>query len=133
MCKGRAESSRGAPTGFLSQMNISGLLLLLVDPVPPLILKKGHKKGRTSECKTRALLERKDGKQGIVFIKHLISFVCFLKNKREEMDGYKKCPQSPLQIHLTDTRGREHSRSFILTIFYGYVLLARVGWGGGEM
>jgi hypothetical protein len=46
------------------------------------------------------------------------------------MDGYKKCPQRPLQIHLTDTRGREHSRSFILSIFYGYVLLAKTGEGG---
>jgi hypothetical protein len=65
--------------------------------------------------------------EGVVFIKDLISFVCFLNAEGEEMDGYKKCPQRPLQIHLTGTREGEHSTSFIVSVFYGYVLLSKTG------
>jgi hypothetical protein len=47
---------------------------------------------------------RREKEKGAVFIKDLISFVCFLKH-REEMDGYKETPWRLLKIHLTDTRG----------------------------
>jgi len=60
--------------------------------------------------------EREGGEKGVVFIKDLMSFVCFLKH-REEMDGYKKDPWRLLKIHLTGTRGGssgESHREYIL-------------------
>jgi len=66
---------------------------------------------------------RKRGKR-VVFIKDLMSFVCFLKH-REEMDGYKKDPWRLLKIHLTGTRGGP-SESSIVSIFYEYTVVASV-------
>lgn len=67
--------------------------------------------------------ERERGKR-VVFIKDLMSFVCFLKH-RKEMDGYKKDPWRLLKIHLTGTRGGPWGSS-IVRIFYEYTVVARV-------
>lgn len=66
---------------------------------------------------------REIGKR-VVFIKDLMSFVCFLKH-REEMDGYKKDPWRLLKIHLAGTR-RGSSGSSIVSIFYEYTVVACV-------
>lgn len=47
--------------------------------------------------------EKREREKRVVFIKDLMSFVCFLKH-REGMDGYKKAPWRLLKIHLTGTR-----------------------------
>lgn len=66
---------------------------------------------------------RERGKR-VVFIKDLMSFVCFLKH-REEMDGYKKDPWRLLKIHLTGTRGGSLGSSTV-SIFYEYTVVAWV-------